>query len=169
MASIGDETEGAARRTGHVTSTSAQSVDVRRISASEVRPLRQLVLRPGRPLAETAFAGDEDTTTAHFGAFRGGELLAVATLLDAPHPERARVRACQVRGMASHPSVRGAGFGAAALSACIAEARGRSAKILWCNAREAARGFYAHAGFMVLGERFEIAGIGPHFRMQLDL
>jgi GNAT superfamily N-acetyltransferase len=152
-----------------VTGAAAQSVDVRRIPASETRALRQLVLRPGRPFAETAFSGDEDRATAHFGAFRGGELLAIATLLDAPHPERAGVRACQVRGMASHPSVRGAGFGAAALAACVAEARERGAALLWCNAREAARGFYLRAGFAVLGERFEIEGIGPHFRMHLDL
>jgi GNAT superfamily N-acetyltransferase len=142
---------------------------VRRISAAEVRPLRQLVLRPGRPFEETAFEGDDADGAAHFGAYRGAELLAVATLLDAPHPERAGARACQVRGMASHPSVRGLGFGAAVLAACVAEARARGAALVWCNAREAALGFYLRAGFRAPGERFEIPGIGPHFRAQLAL
>ncbi len=142
---------------------------VRRVAAADVRPLRQQVLRPGRPFAETVFPGDEDAGTAHFAAFRGAELLAVATLLDAPHPERPGVAACQVRGMASHPIVRGGGFGAAVLAACLAEARARGAALVWCNAREPAVGFYRRAGFATIGERFEIAGIGPHFRMQLGL
>ena len=144
-------------------------VEARRIAAADVRPLRQLVLRPGRPFAETAFPGDAAPGAAHFGAFRGGELLAVATLLDAPHPERAGERACQVRGMASHPSVRGGGFGAAALAACVAEARARGAVLVWCNAREAALGFYLRAGFVATGERFEIPGVGPHFRAYREL
>lgn len=142
---------------------------VRRVGAEQVRPLRQLVLRPGRPFSETAFPGDDSEGAAHFGAFRAGELLAVATLLDAEHPERPRERACQVRGMASHPDVRGGGFGAAVLRACIAEARRRGAALVWCNAREAALGFYLRHGFVATGERFEIAGIGPHFRAQLEL
>jgi predicted GNAT family N-acyltransferase len=148
---------------------SRAGADVRRIDAQAVRPLRQLVLRPGRPFEETAFPGDDAPGAAHFGAYRGGELIAVASLLDSPHPERAGERACQVRGMASHPSARGAGLGAPALAACVAEARARGAALVWCNAREAALGFYLRAGFTITGERFEIAGIGPHFRMQLEL
>jgi GNAT superfamily N-acetyltransferase len=142
---------------------------VRRISAADARPLRQLVLRPGRPFAESAFTGDDDAASAHFGAYREGELVAIATLLDAPHPERPAERACQVRGMASHPTVRGLGYGAAALAACLAEARARGAALVWCNAREAALGFYLRAGFVASGDRFEIAGIGPHFRAHLEL
>ena len=83
--------------------------------------------------------------------------------------ERGGERACQVRGVASDPSVRGLGFGAAVLAACEAEARRRGARLLWCNAREAAAGFYRRAGFAVTGERFEIPGIGPHWRMHREL
>jgi len=144
-------------------------LEVRRIGAEEVRPLRHLVLRPGRPFDETRFDRDGAPETVHFGAFRDGALLAVATLLDAPHPERPGARACQVRGMASDPSVRGGGFGAAVLAACTAEARRRGAQLLWCNAREAAAGFYRRAGFVATSERFEISGIGPHFRMHREL
>ena len=142
---------------------------VRRVPLPEVRPLRQLVLRPGRPFEETLFPGDEAPGTAHFGLFRAGELLAVATLVDAPHPEQPALRACQVRGMVSHPRVRGHGFGAAVLLACVEAARRRRAALLWCNAREAALGFYQRHGFVATGERFEIAGIGPHFRAHLAL
>jgi ribosomal protein S18 acetylase RimI-like enzyme len=147
----------------------AAAARVRRIGAAEVRPLRHVVLRPGRLFEETAFPGDDEAASAHFGAFRGAELLAVATLLDAPHPERAGERACQLRGMASAPHVRGEGYGAAVLDACVAEARARGAALVWCNAREAALGFYRRHGFVATGERFEIPGIGPHFRMHLAL
>ena len=143
--------------------------DVRAISAEATRPLRQLVLRPGRPFEETLFSGDEAPTTTHFGAFDGAELVAVATLLDAPHPERPEQRACQVRGMASHPRVRGRGFGAAALAACLAEAERRGAAWVWCNARAQALGFYTGAGFQLVGAEFEIPGIGPHRRAERSL
>lgn len=149
--------------------TRTAGAEVRRIGAEDVRPLRQLVLRPGRPFAETVFPGDDAPSGAHFGVFRAGELLAVATLLDAPHPEHPNARACQVRGMASHPNARGLGLGAVALDACLAEARRRGAMLVWCNAREEALGFYLRAGFAATGERFEVAGIGPHFRVQLAL
>ena len=142
---------------------------MRPIAAQEVRPLRQLVLRPGRPWAETLFPGDDSAASAHFGAFAGGELVAVATLLDAPHPERPGRRACQVRGMASHPRVRGRGFGAAALAACVAEAQRRGAEWVWCNARAEALGFYTGHGFRVVGAPFEIPGIGPHRRAERAL
>ncbi len=147
----------------------AGGIAVRRSSAEEVRPLRQLVLRPGRPFEETAFPGDDSTASAHFGVFSGDRLLAVATLLDAPHPDWPSEPACQVRGMASHPEVRGQGLGAAALAACVAEARRRGATRIWCNAREAALGFYLRHGFAVTGEPFEVPGIGPHSRAHLEL
>lgn len=146
-----------------------EKIEVRALGAEDVRSLRHRVLRPGRPFEETRFEGDAARGTAHFGAFRDGALLAVATLLDAQHPERPAARACQVRGMASDPSVRGLGFGAAVLAACEGEARRRRAELLWCNAREAAAGFYERAGFVATGDRFEIPGIGPHFRMHREL
>jgi len=37
--------------------------------------------------------------------------------------------------------------------------------LLWCNARTSASGFYTRLGFAVVGEAFELPGIGPHHLM----
>jgi hypothetical protein len=82
---------------------------VRPINAAETWPLRQSVLRPGRPLAAAQFPGDDLPTTKHFGAFQGNDLVGIASLFLAEMPEHPGVGALQLRGMATAPTVRGAG------------------------------------------------------------
>jgi GNAT superfamily N-acetyltransferase len=143
--------------------------NVRIITAAETLPLRQAVLRPGRPIAAARFPGDDAPAARHFGAFRDGQLLGIASLYLAELPEQPGVAAWQLRGMATTPEARGMGFGRALVLACIAFARDNGARVLWCNARIAAAGFYRKLGFEILGERFEIPDVGPHFRMMLRL
>jgi GNAT superfamily N-acetyltransferase len=71
--------------------------------------------------------------------------------------------------MATVPAVRGRGFGRALLEACFAHVRAHGGTLLWCNARVAALGFYAHLGFVAQGAQFEIVPIGPHFVMTRQL
>ena len=42
---------------------------VRPITAPETRPMRQVVLRPGKTLEELVYPGDDDELCAHLGAF----------------------------------------------------------------------------------------------------
>ena len=37
------------------------------------------------------------------------------------------------------------------------------ANYIWANARTSAWGFYEKLGYKILGEQFEIKGIGPHY------
>jgi ribosomal protein S18 acetylase RimI-like enzyme len=67
--------------------------------------------------------------------------------------------------MATEPDVRGRGFGALVLDACVAHAAAAGGAELWCNAREPAIGFYRRAGFEVVSEPFEVPGIGSHVVM----
>jgi GNAT superfamily N-acetyltransferase len=69
--------------------------------------------------------------------------------------------------MATLPEVRGKGCGVRLLQACVETALERSVPLLWCNARETAVGFYSKQGWQILGARFEIPTVGPHFRMFL--
>lgn len=71
----------------------------------------------------------------------------------------------RLRGMATEPDVRGAGFGTALLAACMEHVAASGGGELWCNARVPAVGFYQRAGFEVVSEAFDIAGIGPHVVM----
>jgi GNAT superfamily N-acetyltransferase len=140
-----------------------------------VRPLRQSVLRPGRPAEESVFPGDDDPRTLHIGAGLGpgGEIVAVGTLLAEappwPVPDELSVRCWRIRGMATHPEVRGRGIGATVLAELLRRAALGGSALVWCNARVPALSFYARAGFTPVGAPFEAPGIGPHQAMQLQL
>ncbi len=113
---------------------------------------------------------EDDPATLHFAALSAaGEVLAVGSVMPAPHPRMSRGRDWRVRGMATVPGLRGQGLGARVLEAIEAAARERGAERLWCNARSGARGFYERAGFVVEGEEFALPDIGPHFLMSRSL
>ena len=147
--------------------SSDHQAQVRLITAAETLPLRLAILRPGRPVDSARFAGDDALDTYHFGAFRTGELVAIASLFTAEMREQSGLPALQLRGMATAPEVRGLGFGRALVHACIDFTRERKIPLLWCNARTPAAGFYQKLGFTTVGPEFEIPDVGPHFRMLL--
>ena len=136
---------------------------IRRITAEEVRPVRHRVLRPGRPFETTVFGADDLASTVHLGAFDGDELVGVVSL--APEPREGREGGWRLRGMATIPEVRGRGFGTALLDACLEYAAVSGGGEVWCNARLVAVAFYQRAGFEIVSEEFDIAGIGPHVVM----
>ncbi len=138
---------------------------LRPITTAETWPLRQSVLRPGRPLAAAQFTGDDLPSTKHFGAFQSGELVGIASLFIADMPEHPGVGALQLRGMATAPAVRGAGFGRALVTACVAFTLASEKQLIWCNARRSAVEFYRKLGWEILGEEFDVPDAGPHFHM----
>jgi GNAT superfamily N-acetyltransferase len=141
--------------------------EIRQILAPETFPLRLRVLRPGRPAESAHFPGDE--TAHHFGAFQDGELRSIASMFPVEMPERPAVPALQLRGMATAPEARGAGLGCALLKACTNFALESAIRLIWCNARITAVGFYQKMGFSISGGEFEIPEVGPHFRMFYEL
>ena len=143
---------------------------IRAISAAETIAIRWPVLRPGFPRETAVFDGDDAPGTLHFGAFDGEALVGVASIYLVPFPAQPDASpSFQLRGMATMPEVRGAGFGAALLDACVAAARTKGAALIWCNARTSAAPFYAKHGWQIVGEEFDIPTVGPHFRMCLAL
>jgi predicted GNAT family N-acyltransferase len=145
------------------------AVEVRQISAAETVPLRHAVLRPGRPVETAFFAGDDLASTKHFGAFRNGRLLCVASLYEAELLDEPGVAAIQLRGMATATEAQRTGLGRALVLGCVAFAREKGARLLWCNARTYAEGFYSKLGFEIVGDEFDIPDVGPHYRMKLIL
>jgi predicted GNAT family N-acyltransferase len=138
---------------------------IRPITAEEVRPLRQVVLRPGQAPESCVYPGDDLADTVHFGAVDdAGRVVGIASLY---REDRAGGPAggWRLRGMATDPSVRGAGHGAAVLDASIDHVAAQGGSELWCNARMPAVGFYRRAGFEVVSDEFEVEGIGPHVVM----
>jgi GNAT superfamily N-acetyltransferase len=103
-------------------------VEVRQVSAAETVPLRHAVLRPGRPVETAFFQGDDLPSTKHFGAFRNGQLLCIASLFEAELPDEPDVAAVQLRGMATAAEAQRTGLGRALVLGCIAYAREKGAR-----------------------------------------
>ncbi len=145
-------------------SGTAFRIDV--VDAAAVRPLRSEVLRPGVPPERLVYEGDDVAGALHLAARdRDGDVQGIASLAPEPAPHRAGVAAWRLRGMATNPSVRGAGLGRRLLRACFAHVRDQGGGLLWCNARVVALGFYEKMGLHCEGEPFELPGIGPHYVM----
>ena len=145
------------------------NLDLRRARAEEVIDLRHAVLRQGLPREAAVFEGDESPASRHYAAFAGGAVICCATLHAVPWEG---TPAWQLRGMATTPEFRGKGVGRE-LMALIESDLLRDARrdgegvprLLWCNARVPAAGFYRTLGWRVVSEQFEIPTAGPHYRM----
>jgi GNAT superfamily N-acetyltransferase len=136
---------------------------VRPARLDEILALRHTVLRPGRPLDTARFAGDDEATTVHVGAFAGAGLVACASVMRRPLDGE---DALQLRGMATAPDRAGRGIGTAVLRFVEEDlAPSMGFRLLWCNARTSASGFYAGAGWMLVSSAFEVPDVGPHVRM----
>jgi GNAT superfamily N-acetyltransferase len=146
------------------------SIQIRLITAEETIPLRWAILRAGLARETSVFPNDEAPTSRHFGAFVDGEMVGVATIHRAPVPEDGSdVAAYQVRGMATVEKVRGLGVGGLLLGGCLEAARQAGARVVWCNARIPAAGFYARHGFVQQGDVFDIPTAGPHCVMTREV
>lgn len=144
-------------------------MEIKKISAEESLPIRQAVLRKGKPLTTCIFEGDERTDTFHFGAVEKEKILGIVTLLPHRNPKFNSQSQYQLRGMAVLPEARGKGLAKMLLEKSEKQLSIRNIEILWCNAREKTVGFYEKQNFDIYGNAFEIPGIGLHFLMYKNL
>jgi len=149
--------------------------EVRPVGIEQIRLLRHRLLRPRERPEELVYPGDDAPDTLHVGAFEGGRLVGIASvvreaispdlggLLEGESPDGAPPQAqWRLRGMATFPHVRGRGHGARLVRACVEHARGLDGWLLWCTARLSAEGFYRRLGFEGRGLVFGVPGLGPH-------
>ena len=147
-----------------------RAVAVRPITAADTHPLRLRVLRDNSPTAVLVFDGDDEPTTFHLGAFRGDELVGIATFVDRPCSNTPDVmRSVQLRGMAVSPTLQSGGVGGVLLRTGIERLRVDGVDVLWANARDTALGFYRGFG-MTVGDAFVDVTTGiAHHRVWLHL
>jgi GNAT superfamily N-acetyltransferase len=129
-------------------------VTIAESTAAEVRPLRQLVLRPGRPIETTFISRDDDPATWHLAAREGDRLVGVMTLFADQSDRVALEPAERFRWMAVHPEWQGRGVGRALLHEAARRLRARGVRAMWAHGRDSAQGFYERFGFAVAGEGF---------------
>jgi GNAT superfamily N-acetyltransferase len=142
-------------------------VILRPCQVEEIIDLRHAVLRQGLPRSEAIFEGDHAPTSRHYAAVSdaGGAAVCCATLHPVPWEGEP---AWQLRGMATMPQFRGRGIGRELMALIESDllAGGPDVpRLLWCNARVPALGFYRGRGWHVISEQFDIPTAGPHFRM----
>ena len=140
------------------------AISIRRTSADQIIDLRHAILRAGLPRETAIFPGDDAPTSRHYAALAADRIVGCTTLhLNQWQGEPA----WQLRGMATAPEYRAKGLSTAILKA-IEEAilnDPQATRLLWCNARVPAAGFYTKLGWTIASEQFEVPTAGPHYRM----
>lgn len=115
------------------------------------------------------YDGDDAPSTFHLGIFEGKELTTVASFYENRNELLLKLKQYQLRGMATSKSFQGRGFGRLIIEKSIEELKRRKTQVLWCNAREEAVNFYMKLGFEIIGPKFHISKVGPHFIMYLNI
>jgi GNAT superfamily N-acetyltransferase len=139
---------------------------IRKISAEDTYPVRQEVLRPGRPLKECFFEGDLELETIHLGYFDGENLVAIATYVARKNHLFEATFQYQLRGMAVLSAYRGKDLGKKLLLEGERLLKEKDPQLLlWFNARETAVGFYEKFGYKTIGSPFMIPNVCMHIVM----
>ena len=137
------------------------------INASDTLALRQRLLRQKLQPQDCYFPGDHDDTTFHLGCLiESGlpdELVGIVSMYKRDNEAIYDGCGYQIRAMASDENARGKGVGLKLLNTAQTKASARGADYIWANARVSAVGFYTKAGYDVVGDEFEIAGVGLHY------
>ena len=145
-------------------------LSIREISPEATYPIRQQILRPGRPIEEVRFEGDTENSTVHLGAFSGEELVGIASFFKNSHREFRIPEQYQLRGMAVLPEARNMQVGQKLLLAGETLLKDqRNIGFLWCNARETAVEFYRKNNYKTHGDYFEIPNVCTHIVMYKHL
>jgi GNAT superfamily N-acetyltransferase len=143
-------------------------VQVRRATPGEVIDVRHAVLRAGLPRETAIFPGDDAPGTVHVVAVDGEHVVGCATIVASAWDG---AKAWQLRGMAVRPSHQRSGVGGLMLKQLrrIVQDSSDDVRLMWCNARSPAVGFYERHGWTVASDEFLIETAGPHFKMTLKL
>ena len=141
---------------------------LRDIAAKETWPVRHPVLRAGRPLEDVYMEADEKESTFHLGVFYKEHIVGVASFMEDDHLLFKGLQS-RLRGMAVLEEFRKRGIAALLLKRGEELLKEKNRNILWFNARIVALQFYENLGYKVIGEKFDIPKVGPHYRMKKEL
>lgn len=141
---------------------------LKNISSTETYAVRHPVLRQGKPIETCSFEGDLHPKSFHLGVYANNRLVGVASYLKNNHADFSGEQ-YQLRGMAVLPEFQQNGFGEMLFKAGENQLREKKADLLWFNAREIAKNFYLKQNCKVIGQPYEIKGVGMHFLMVKEI
>ena len=140
-------------------------MDIKKVAAKEIRPLRNLVLRPNLPIETTFYDLDDNKGTFHLASIMDNTIISIGTFYPENNVQLQTKNAYRLRGMATHPNYRRKSAATKLMEKSFVLLKEKKCDILWCNARLIAVEFYKSLGFKIIGEIFDIPSIGPHYKM----
>ena len=140
-------------------------MDIKVVAAKDIRPLRNLVLRPYLPIETTYYDLDNDIETFHLASIMDNTIISIGTFYPENDIELQTKNGYRLRGMATHPKFRRKSAATKLMKESFVLLKEKKCDILWCNARLVAVEFYKSLGFKITGKIFDIPSIGPHYKM----
>ena len=140
-------------------------MDIKVVAAKDIRPLRNLVLRPNLPIETTHYDLDNDIETFHLASIMDNTIISIGTFYPENDIELQTKNGYRLRGMATHPKFRRKSAATKLMKESFVLLKEKKCDVLWCNARLVAVEFYKSLGFKITGKVFDIPSIGPHYKM----
>ncbi|HKA68872.1 MAG TPA: GNAT family N-acetyltransferase [Actinomycetes bacterium] len=129
---------------------------------TEIFDLRRSMLRPHLPPEASVYPEEGHPDTFHLAARDPGTGAVIGCATFFPQPLDGEP-GWRFRGMATVADLRGRGIGAGVLRRGVAEVARRGGRLVWCNGRTGAAGFYERNGFTRRGAQFDVPPLGPHY------
>ena len=149
--------------------TTQLQVEINKVDAEKIRPLRHSELRKGQDFSTTSYLKDYEDGTFHMACIVGDEIVTCATF----YPEKSiKINSdnpYRLRGMATDSNFQRKGYASVLMEESFKELKKRDCDMVWCNARLVAVDFYKSVGFKIIGELFDIESIGPHYYMYKEI
>ena len=144
-------------------------MDIKVVAAKDIRPLRNLVLRPNLPIETTYYDLDNDIETFHLASIMDNTIISIGTFYPENNIELQTKNGYRLRGMATHPKFRRKSAATKLMKESFVLLKEKKCDVLWCNARLVAVEFYKSLGFKIKGKIFDIPSIGPHYKMYISV
>ena len=149
--------------------TTQLKVNIRKVDAEKVRPLRHSELRKGQDFSTTSYLKDYEEGTFHIACIVDDKIVTCATFYPEKSIKIKSNNAYRLRGMATASNFQRKGYATDLMNESFKELKNRDCDMVWCNARLVAVNFYKSVGFKITGELFDIKGIGPHYYMYKEI
>lgn len=144
-------------------------VEINKVDAEKIRPLRHSELRKGQDFSTTSYLKDYEDGTFHMACIVDDEIVTCATFYAQKSMKIKSNNSYRLRGMATDSNFQRKGYASVLMEESFKELKKRDCDMVWCNARLVAVDFYKSVGFKIIGELFDIESIGPHYYMYKEI
>ena len=144
-------------------------VEINKVDAEKIRPLRHSELRKGQDFSTTSYLKDYEEGTFHMACIVDDKIVTCATFYAQTSMKIKSNNPYRLRGMATDSQFKRKGYARNLMIESFKELKKRNCDMVWCNARLVAVSFYESLGFKIKGDLFDIAEIGPHYYMYKEI